>query len=91
MGCTVGGVGLTICTTMGCNFDCPYCFENHKAGKMSAEVQDDVVALAERMLDAAQRKALSVTWFGGEPLLAPDVIEALSAGKTEPEAHLYPL
>ena len=78
MGCAVGGVGLTICPTMGCNFDCPYCFENHKAGKMTDEVQDDVVALAERMLDVAQEKALSVTWFGGEPLLAPDVIEALS-------------
>lgn len=78
MGCAVGGVGLTICPTMGCNFDCPYCFENHKAGKMTAEVQDDVVALAERMLDAAQKKDLYVTWFGGEPLLAADVIEALS-------------
>lgn len=72
-------VGLTICPTMGCNFDCPYCFEDHRRGKMSAEVQDDVVALAERMLDASAAKELSVTWFGGEPLLAPDVIESLSA------------
>ena len=72
------GVGLTICPTMGCNFDCPYCFENHKAGKMSAEVQDDVIALAERMLEASGAKKLHVTWFGGEPLLAPDVIESLS-------------
>lgn len=71
-------VGLTICPTMGCNFDCPYCFENHKAGKMSAEVQDDVVSLAERMLDASRVKSLNVTWFGGEPLLAPDVIGSLS-------------
>lgn len=78
MGSTFGGVGLTICPTMGCNFDCPYCFENHKAGKMSPEVQDDVVALAERMLDVAPKKQLSVSWFGGEPLLAPDVIENLS-------------
>ncbi len=45
---------------------------------MTAEVQDDVIALAERMLDAAQKKTLHVTWFGGEPLLAADVIEALS-------------
>ena len=73
-----GSVGLTICPTMGCNFDCPYCFENHKAGKMSAGVQDDVIALAERMLDASGAKELHVTWFGGEPLLAPDVIGSLS-------------
>jgi uncharacterized protein len=71
-------VGLTICPTMGCNFDCPYCFENHKPGKMSSAVQDDVTALAERMLDVSGAKTLSVTWFGGEPLLVPDVIEALS-------------
>ena len=72
------GVGLTICPTMNCNFDCPYCFERHRPGKMTKEVQDDVVALAERMMDAAGGKHLSVTWFGGEPLLAPDVIESLS-------------
>ena len=72
------GVGLTICPTMNCNFDCPYCFERHRPGKMTKEVQDDVVALAERMMDAAGGRHLSVTWFGGEPLLAPDVIESLS-------------
>ena len=71
-------VGLTICPTMGCNFDCPYCFENHRAGKMTADVQDDVVALAERMMDASGSNNIRVTWFGGEPLLAPDVIESLS-------------
>ena len=72
------GIALTICPTMGCNFDCPYCFEDHGSGKMSAEVQDDVVALATRMLDACGSNNVSVTWFGGEPLLAPDVISSLS-------------
>ena len=71
-------VGFTICPTMGCNFDCPYCFEDHTAGKMSPAVQDDVVTLAERMLDASGGKDVFVTWFGGEPLLAPDVVESLS-------------
>ncbi|MBR3314678.1 MAG: hypothetical protein IKG18_11125 [Atopobiaceae bacterium] len=45
---------------------------------MSPEVQDDVVSLAERMLDASRSNDLSVTWFGGEPLLAPGVVESLS-------------
>ena len=72
------GVGLTICPTMNCNFDCPYCFETHRPGKMSPAVQDDVVNLARRMMQAGGGKRLHVTWFGGEPLLAPDVIESLS-------------
>jgi len=72
------GVGLTICPTMGCNFDCPYCFENHLSGMMSQEVQDDIVGLAERMLDGSGSKRLSVTWFGGEPLLGTKIIESLS-------------
>ena len=79
LACAAGGsVGLTICPTMGCNFDCPYCFENHRPGRMSREIQDDVIALAERMMKASAAKKLHVTWYGGEPLLAPDVIEALS-------------
>ena len=69
---------LTVCPTMACNFDCPYCFEKHTPGKMSAQIQDDVIGLAERMLDASGAKKLQVTWFGGEPLLAMDAIEALS-------------
>ena len=73
-----GGVRLTICPTMGCNFDCPYCFENHRAGRMSQETQDAVVTLAQKMMDTYGEKNLSVTWFGGEPLLAPDIIEALT-------------
>ena len=73
-----GAVSLTVCPTMNCNFDCPYCFEGHRPGKMSPEVQEDVICLAERMLKAGKADLLSVTWFGGEPLLAVDVIEGLS-------------
>ena len=71
-------VSLTICPTMGCSFDCPYCFEKHTAGRMSPEVQDQVIRLAERMLDASRARQLNVVWFGGEPLLAPDIIRDLS-------------
>ena len=79
LGCSQSDtVCLTICPTMGCNFDCPYCFEKHTPGRMSREIQDQVIRLAERMLDASRARRLFVMWFGGEPLLAPDIIRDLS-------------
>ena len=75
-----GCVDVTICPTMACNFDCPYCFEAHDRGKMSPEVEGDVIGLAARMLDAYRGRKLNVTWLGGEPLLALDTMERLTAG-----------
>lgn len=78
-GCkSVKTVSLVICPTLGCNFDCPYCFEDHHNVRMSSETQNDVVALAERMLEASDARELFVTWYGGEPLLALDIVDALS-------------
>ena len=73
-----GEVSITICPTLACNFECPYCFATRGRGKMNAQIQDDIVAFAGRMLDAANAKKLTITWFGGEPLMATDVIESLS-------------
>lgn len=67
-------VTITVCTTMKCNFDCPYCFENHSGMDMPEEVQDDVAALAERMLRHFGAESLHIVWFGGEPLMNPQVI-----------------
>ena len=71
-------VTLTICTTMQCNFNCPYCFERHSGIDMSDEVQNHVVALAERMLAHFKPKRVHIIWFGGEPLLNPNVIWKLT-------------
>lgn len=71
-------VSLSVCPTMGCNFDCPYCFEDHRNEKMSETTADDVVSLAEKMVDKSGARVLNILWFGGEPLLAPDVIKYIS-------------
>ena len=72
-------VSLTICPTLACNFDCPYCFEHHRSsGVMQEDVMLDTVKLAERMIQSAGADTLSITWYGGEPLLAPQVIRQLS-------------
>ena len=69
---------LTICPTINCNFDCPYCFENHYPGKMSEKTQNDIIELTKKLLLYSKNKSLHITWYGGEPLLAIDVIESLS-------------
>ena len=69
---------ITICPTLNCNFNCPYCFENHKIGKMSLETQDNILILIEKLLDILKSENIHITWFGGEPLLGLDVIESLS-------------
>lgn len=69
--------GLTIAPTLKCNFSCPYCYERgEKPGKMYKEVQEKII----KLLDLRKNfiSLFSVTWYGGEPLLAFDVIEYLS-------------
>ncbi len=71
-------VHLTVCPTLGCNFDCPYCFEEHRGKSMDEKTQNDVVKLADRMLSVSHAPKLVITWFGGEPLLEPQIIKSLS-------------
>jgi uncharacterized protein len=75
---------LTVLTTLQCNFACDYCFQgdhgdyNAHAHKMSLETAAQVVAHAERQMDAVRPKSLSVTFFGGEPLLNLPVLYHLA-------------
>jgi uncharacterized protein len=70
---------LTIAPTLGCNFGCPYCFENRNQGS-------HLDATAERaLLEFARKRSIDmeqmlVTWFGGEPTLCLDQIERLQSG-----------
>ena len=69
-------LGLTIVTSLACNFDCVYCFEQKKPSIMTSAVQDGVVELLRLKLPSLN--SLSVTWFGGEPLLGRRALLKLS-------------
>lgn len=62
-----GTLGYTVVTSLGCNFDCPYCFESKKPSLLKAGVADALVDLLRDSLPTIN--ALSVTWMGGEPLV----------------------
>ena len=67
---------LTIVTSLGCNFDCPYCFQVKPRAILDDETQQLLLEVLEEQL--ATIETFGVTWFGGEPLLATDPIYSLS-------------
>ena len=71
-------LSFTVVPTSACNFNCIYCYEKKSIGHdfMSEAVQDAVVSALEARKDCTQ--VFSVTWYGGEPLLALPIIEKLS-------------
>lgn len=70
------GLGLVISPTMVCNFACPYCFEGLQKGVMSEQIQEEIISLVDRF--ARKGQDIHVTWFGGEPLLAKEIIYNMS-------------
>ncbi|SKC83326.1 radical SAM/SPASM domain-containing protein [Ohtaekwangia koreensis] len=78
-----GHIGLTIGTTILCNMGCPYCFEVVKPNKTlrDEKVLQGIVSYIEDMINNAPVKkwsSLSITWYGGEPLINKQAIEFLS-------------
>ncbi|MGE3921282.1 MAG: SPASM domain-containing protein [Gammaproteobacteria bacterium] len=75
-------MSLTIAPTMGCNFNCSYCFEDEKVRSdytfMSSDTQSKLVEFVTKHVELYGTQRLDVTWFGGEPLLALTVIKNLS-------------
>ncbi len=59
--------------TEQCNLRCTYCFEDFRQARMPPVVVHGVKRLLDRR--AAELLHLATDWFGGEPLLAFDVVE----------------
>ena len=67
---------LTIVTSLGCNFDCPYCFEAKHPSILNPEVEQAVLRMLDDKLPTI--RSFGVTWYGGEPLVGKRPLLALS-------------
>lgn len=63
---------LIVFPTEQCNFRCVYCYEKFELGKMPVELVGGLKKLvASRANDL---RHLQLSWFGGEPLAASDIV-----------------
>ena len=67
---------LYLLPTEQCNFRCVYCYERFPNKWMSKKTQDSIIEYVRKNI--SRFKLLRVEWFGGEPLLALDIIEYMS-------------
>ncbi|ARV62835.1 radical SAM domain-containing protein [Nostocales cyanobacterium HT-58-2] len=67
---------LIILPTEKCNFRCTYCYEDFSVGKMKKETILGIKALLDKR--CADLDYLSISWFGGEPLTAKDIVLEIS-------------
>ncbi len=70
-------VDLTLMPTEQCNFRCTYCYEDFRLQRMSGELVRAIGKFLARR--APGLELLSLSWFGGEPMLALDVVEEIQA------------
>lgn len=68
---------LILFPTEQCNFRCTYCYEDFKLGRMSNGTVNGIKALIDQRI--SELKNLHLSWFGGEPLVAKDIVLEISS------------
>lgn len=75
-------LSLTIAPTLDCNFNCYYCIQDVTVEKddqnMTIETANDILTFIKDIHNKYKLNSLSITWYGGEPLLNFDVIKHLA-------------
>lgn len=80
---------LCVMPTERCNLRCTYCYETFSRGRMSRPVIDGLCAFLQREVPRYSRYDLA--WFGGEPLLCPDIVlEVSKSFRAIPNPDLAP-
>lgn len=67
---------LILLPTEKCNFRCTYCYEDFELGRMTRETIEAIKRLLSRRVAGLER--LQLSWFGGEPLVAKDIVLEIS-------------
>jgi len=72
---------LIVMPTEKCNFRCSYCYETFIRGRMSGSTISSVKSYITKSVP--RFKQYQLAWFGGEPMLHPDIIAEVTSHFTE--------
>jgi uncharacterized protein len=78
-------LNLMLMPTEACNFRCVYCYETFENKKMSKGVVGGIKALIDRR--GSELSELRISWFGGEPTLAFDLLTDISQHAIRTATH----
>ncbi len=67
---------VSVLTTLGCNFCCPYCFETRRNVKITPKTEEAIINFIKEQ--SKDKKAIHIDWYGGEPLLNFQSIKNIS-------------
>ncbi|ACC85198.1 radical SAM protein [Nostoc punctiforme] len=67
---------LIILPTEQCNFRCTYCYEDFSIGRMQPETIAGIKAILDKR--CPNLSYLNLAWFGGEPLVAKNIVLDIS-------------
>lgn len=77
---------LILMPTEQCNLRCTYCYEDFEHRRMERTVVEGLKRYISRRVP--ELDALRIDWFGGEPLLAREIVEEIQGhARREAEAH----
>ena len=65
-------VRIIIMPTEQCNFRCVYCYESYQKDEMTKKDQISLLKFIQRTINNTTK--LHISWFGGEPLEAVDIV-----------------
>ena len=74
---------VTLTTTMNCNLGCYYCYESRSGERLHANDVSAIVGWVEQGLKSVPAEGLHIDWYGGEPMLNAEFIEAASLALQE--------
>lgn len=63
---------LIILPTEKCNFRCTYCYEDFSKGRIPKSLVSGIKKLLDVRAESVDH--ITISWFGGEPLLAKDIV-----------------